>query len=157
MPPARAPHVRRRAPRQRKRADLSARPLSILRYGRDLFLVRLALLAALLERRTEDVAKRRTGVGRTVLRDGFLLFADLARLDGERNPAARLVYLGDERVDLVADLETLGALVVAVAREVGTADEGLHAISEADLDAAVVHFGDRYGNDLILAQRAAGR
>src|SRR6185437_11275106 len=69
--------------------------------------------------------------------------------------AARLVDLGDENVDLVAYLEAFGPLVVAIARQIVPADEGLHAVGQLDLDAAVVHFGDRDGDDLVLAQRAA--
>jgi hypothetical protein len=66
------------------------------------------------------------------LRHGFLLFGDFARLDRKPELAARLVGRGDERIDLVADAETFGTLIVAVAREVRAADIGACATFQRD-------------------------
>jgi hypothetical protein len=81
-------------------------------------------LPELLQRRAEDVAERSAGVGRAVLRDGFLLLGDFQRLDRDLHLAGLLVVGDDAGVDLLADGEALGALLVAVARQVGTLDEG---------------------------------
>src|SRR5690606_12258454 len=49
------------------------------------------LLLAVLERRAQDVAQRRTRVRRTIGCHGFLLFGDFQRLDRERDPLRLLV------------------------------------------------------------------
>src|SRR5690606_36961800 len=104
----------------------------------------------------EDVAERRTRVGRAVGGHGLLLLGDLERLDGEAD-ALRLLVVGDDAgIDLVALGEALGALVVAVAGEVGATDEGRHlAVGDLHLDAAVIDLGHRAGHHRALAQALA--
>ena len=79
------------------------------------------LVVALLERGAENVAQRRAGIGRAVLRDRLLLLGHFERLDRHATLWARLVELGDAGVDLLADREALGALLGAVAGEFGRA------------------------------------
>ena len=72
------------------------------------------LFLAVLQRRTQDVAERSAGVGRAVLGHRFLLLGDFQRLDRHRQ-LARLLVVGDDAcIDLLADREALGALLVAV-------------------------------------------
>ena len=100
----------------------------------------VGLLAGALERGAEDVAKRRAGIGRAVLGDRLLLLGDFERLDRDRDLVGAAVELGDAGVDLLPDLEAVGALVAAVAREVGAADEGLEiGADDLDVDAALLH------------------
>src|SRR5579862_5360249 len=145
--------------RKKPRGIAPAR-LSLFDVTRRLFLVflgvvfLLALLGRLLEGCAQDVAERGARVGRAVLRHGFLLLGHFARLDRERDLAARLVDRGDERIDLVALAEALGTLIAAVARQVGAADERLGAAFQHDLDAAVIDLGHGDGDDAALAQRA---
>ena len=56
---------------------------------------------------------------------------------------AGLVHAGDHGVDLVALAETFGALVVAVPRQIGAADEGLHPAGQLHFDTAIIDLGDR--------------
>src|SRR5436190_23033758 len=103
---------------------------------------RRSLLFLVLERSAQDVAERGTRVRRAVGGDRLLLFGDFQRLDRQRDLAGLLVVLGDARVDLLALAEALGTLVVAVAAEIGAADERGHlAVGELDLDTAVVDLG----------------
>ena len=74
----------------------------------------------------------RAAVGRTVLRHRLLLFGDLQRLDREVG-LLRPVEADDLGVELLADLEALRTLLVAVAAEVGALDEAGRAVV-ADLD-----------------------
>ena len=79
-------------------------------------------------------------VGGAVLRHGLLLLGDLQRLDRHRDAAAVLVEAGDGGIDLVADVEALGPLLGAVARQVGALDEGGDvAVGDLDLDAVLLH------------------
>src|SRR5690606_13096130 len=87
---------------------------------------RRLLLLAVLECGAEDVAERGAGVGRAVLGHRLLLLGDLESLDRERDLAGLAIDLGHAGIDLVALGEALGALVVAVAAEVGAADESRH-------------------------------
>jgi hypothetical protein len=110
-----------------------------------------------LQGRAEDVAERRARVGRAVLRDGFLLFGDFERLDRDADLAGLLVEQGDAGVDLLADREALGALLVTVARQIGALDEGGHVgVDDLHFDAAILHRGDFAGDDRALLQ-IAGR
>src|ERR1700679_2910501 len=149
-----------------RRPDLSGRLFRSNQDCESLFFLALVLLVAilflrallagaLLEGGAQDVAEAGAGVRRAVLGDGILFLGDFARLDRERDLAAGLVDAGDHRVELVADAEALGTLVVAVARQVGAADEGLHAVGQRRLDAAVVHFRHRDGDDATLLERGA--
>src|SRR5690606_21622753 len=84
---------------------------------------------------------------------GFTLFGDFQRLDRELDAAGLAVVLGDACVDLFALAETLGTLVVAVAAEVSTTDEGGHfRVSDTDFNAPIVDFDDFGGDHSILAQ-----
>src|SRR5690606_39082953 len=113
----------------------------------------LLLFVLALEGRAKNVAERGAGVGRTVLGDRFLFLGDFKRLDGKGDAAGFLVELGDARIDLFADGETLGALVFAVAREVRTADEGRQIrIGDAHFEATIGDGGDFGGDDRTLAQ-----
>src|SRR5690606_20610545 len=109
----------------------------------------------LLQRSAQNIAQRCAGVGRAILRDGFLLLCDLQRFDRHGDLAGLLVEGGDARIDLLADGETLGALLVAVARKVGALDERLEsALHQANLDATVLDAGNLAGHHGILAQFA---
>src|SRR5436305_4480132 len=95
------------------------------------------LVAAVLERGAENVTQRRPRIGGAVLRDGLLLLGDFERLDRDLHLAGLLVELDHPRIDLLADGEAVGALVVAVAREFGALDEGGEVgTRDLDLDAA---------------------
>src|SRR5580700_175314 len=82
------------------------------------------LVGALLERGAENVAQGRSRIGGAVLRDGLLLLGDFERLDRDLHLAGLLVELDHPRIDLLADREAFGALVVAIAGELGALDEG---------------------------------
>src|SRR5882757_2489955 len=82
------------------------------------------LLVAVLERGAENIAQRRSRIGGAVLRDGFLFFRDFERLDRDLHLAGLLVELDHPRIDLLTDGEPLGALIVAIAGELGALDEG---------------------------------
>src|SRR5216684_476415 len=99
------------------------------------FLARLAVLA--LQRRAEDVAEAGAAVRGAVLGHRLLLLLDLARLDREAELARRLVDRRHLGVDLLADGEAVGALLAAIARQVGFADKARHAVPDGDLDAAI--------------------
>ena len=62
---------------------------------------------------------------------------------------------GDLGVDPLADREAVGALLAAVARQLGFADEAGHAVGQHDLDAAVGDARDRAGDDLALLHACA--
>src|SRR5690606_37044376 len=109
-------------------------------------LLRLLLVAALLERRAENVAKRRTRIGGAILRDGFLLLGHFQRLDRHLHLAGLAVELGDAGVDLLADLEPLRALIAAIAGKVGTANEGFEVgAGDLHVETALLHVGDLAG------------
>src|SRR5258705_2590935 len=118
------------------------------------------LVGALLERGAQDVAQRRSRIGGAVLRDGFLLFGYFQRLDRDLYLAGFLVELDHPRVDLFADGKTLGALVVAIARQLGPLDEGGEVgARDLDLDAAVLdleHFAGHHRALLDVARLGEG-
>src|SRR5580658_1239540 len=90
-------------------------------------LVRLFLLAFLVlaaQRGTENVAQGGAGIRRAVLGDRLLLLGDFQRLDRDGDLMGAAVELHDAAVDLLADGEAVGPLLGAVARELGTLDEG---------------------------------
>src|SRR5229473_7666886 len=118
------------------------------------------LVGALLERGAVNVAQRRSRIGRAVLRDGFLLFGDFQRLDRDLHLAGLLVELDHPRVDLFADSKTFGALVVAIARQLGPLDEGGEVgAGDLDLDAALLdleHFAGHHRALLDIARLGKG-
>src|SRR5580704_4468354 len=133
---------------------------------------RTLLLAAILERGAENIAQRRPRIGGAVLRDGLFLLGDFQRLDRDLHLAGLLVELDHPRIDLLADREAFGALVVAIAGELGALDEGgevgaddlhldtgfLHLEHFAGHDRAlldVARFGERVAFELLDAERDA--
>src|SRR6185503_18525629 len=109
----------------------------------------------LLDGGLEDVAERGAAVGRPVLSDSLLLFRDFQRLDGDRDAAGVLVDSGDGRINLVAHVEALGALLGAIAGEIGAFDEGGHiGVDKLHLDAVVLHGDDLAGHLAALLESA---
>src|SRR3954451_9724415 len=106
---------------------------------------------AVLERGAEDVAERRPRIGGAVLRDGFLLFGDFERLDRHLDLAGLLVELDHAGIDLLADGEAFGALIVAVTSELRALHEsGEVGTGDLHLDAALLHFDHFAGHDRAL-------
>src|SRR3954447_6939100 len=106
---------------------------------------------AVLERGAEDVAERCSRIGRAVLRDGFLLFGDFERLDRHLDLAGLLVELDHAGIDLLADGEAFGALIVAVTSELRALHErGEVGTGDLHLDAALLHFDHFAGHDRAL-------
>src|SRR4029450_419705 len=121
----------------------------------------LVVLAFLLvSGRAEDIAKRRAGLGRAVLRYRLLLLGDLQRLDRNRDLARLGIDLGHDGIELLADAEAIGPLLRTVARQVGSADEGGEVvINELGLKPIVLgggHFA-RHPPDLLQFRRRGAR
>src|SRR5882762_4879545 len=109
------------------------------------------LLVAVLQRGAENIAQRRSRIGGAVLRDGFLLFGDFQRLDRDLHLAGLLVELDHAGIDLLADGEPLGALIVAVTGKLGALDEGGEVgARDLHLDAGFLHFEHFAGHDRAL-------
>src|ERR1700753_1894403 len=100
-----------------KKAPVEPGPFEHGQVSEDLLVVR-----AVLERGAENVAERRSRIGGAVLGDGLLFFGDFQRLDRDLHLAGFLVELDHPRIDLLADGETLGALIGAFARQFGPLD-----------------------------------
>src|SRR6185312_2200532 len=112
---------------------------------------------ALLERGAKDIAERGAGIGRAVLRDGFFLLGHLQRLDRHRDLAGLAVELGDAGVELLADLETVRALVAAIARKVAALDVGGQlGADDAHFEAVLLDVRDLAGHDAVLLEFAGG-
>src|SRR5690606_2640173 len=108
----------------------------------------------LLQRLAEDVAQRCTRIRRTVLLDGLLLFGDLTCLDREVR-LLRTVEADDQRVDLLAHLEAVRTLLVAVAAEVGPLDEARRTVvAGLNFEAAIADFEHGYRDHVVLLQPA---
>src|SRR5690606_17500573 len=115
----------------------------------------LVFRIGLLEGRTQNVAERGTRIGGAVLSNGFLFFRDFQRLDRKLDLAGGAIELRHAGIDLVADSETLGALVATVAGQFRTADEGGHIVfANRHLKAVLGHGSHRAGNDRTLADVA---
>src|SRR5260221_1127870 len=111
----------------------------------------VSLLVAVLERGAENIAQRRPRIGGAILRDGFLLFGDFQCLDRDLHLAGLLVELDYACIDLFADGETLGALIVAIAGEFRPLDEGGEVgARDLHLDAGFLHFEHFAGHDRAL-------
>src|SRR4051812_8992916 len=109
------------------------------------------LLVAVLQRGAENVAQRRSRIGGAVLRDGFLLFGNFQRLDRDLHLAGLLVELDHAGIDLLADGETLGALIVAITGQFRPLDEGGEiGARDLHLDAGFLHFEHFAGHDRAL-------
>src|SRR5690606_28102173 len=102
----------------------------------------------------EDVAERRTRIGRTELCDGFLLFGDFQRLDRKLDLAILLREVGDAGVDDLTDRETLRTLLVTVARQIGATNErgDVLVVDQPHFNAAIVDGNDLSRHDGVLAQ-----
>src|SRR6266700_2398835 len=74
--------------------------------------------SALAQRGAEDVAKRRARVGGPELGNRLLLLGDFQRLDRNADLARLLVELRHPGIDLLADRETLRALLGTVAGQI---------------------------------------
>src|SRR5580700_5470249 len=112
---------------------------------------RTLLLAAILERGAENIAQRRPRIGGAVLRDGLLLLGDFQRLDRDLHLAGLLVELDHPRIDLLADREAFGALIVAIAGEFGALDEGIEVgADDLHLDTGFLHLEHFAGHDRAL-------
>src|SRR5687768_4804257 len=115
----------------------------------------LFLLVSLLQRGAENIAERRAAIGRAVLGDRLLLLGDLQRLDRNADLARLLVELRHAGIDLLADRETLGPLLGAVAREFGALDEGGElGADDLHVDAAFLHLGHLGGDHRVALQVA---
>src|SRR5215217_1371178 len=113
------------------------------------------LLVLGLQGGAEDVAERRTRVGRAVLSHGFLLLSDLEGLDGDGHATGLAVELRDAGIELLAGGEALGALVGAVTSELVALDEGGEVgVDDLHLQAAVLHLENLAGDDLALLDLA---
>src|SRR5690606_38671435 len=75
----------------------------------------LGFVLALLDGGLEDIAQRGARVGRAILCHSLLLLGELELLDGHRNPAAGLIDADHGRIDLIADVEALRALLCPIA------------------------------------------
>src|SRR3546814_11074935 len=105
---------------------------------------------------TKDVTQRRARIRRALLRHGLLLLGDLHRLD-RQSGLLRLVEAGHHRVELLADVETLRLLLVAISRQVRAPDEAGRAIvADLHLKAAVADFQHSAGDDLVLSPAGSG-
>src|SRR5207248_3106563 len=128
----------------RTQAGFTRRPLKERRVYRDLgllLLYRLRRLGGLrfLESGTEDVAERCAGVRGPILRDRLLLLGDLERLDREIR-LLRAIEADHHGIELLADLETLGALLVSVAAKIAALDEAGRAIvANLDVEARILN------------------
>src|SRR5215470_1026958 len=101
------------------------------------------LLGGTLERRAENIAKCRAGIGGAVLGDRLLLLGDFERLDGDRHLMGAAVELGDARIDLLTDREAFGALLGTVASELRALDEGGEiGPDQLHLKAGLLHLDD---------------
>src|SRR5690606_29121284 len=119
---------------------------------------RSLLVVATLEGCAEDVAQRCARIGRTEIGHCFAFFGDFERLDRELDAAGLAVVLSDACVDLFALAETLWTLIVTIAGEVSTTDEGSHfRVSDTDFNAPIVDFDDFGGDDSVLLQASAIR
>src|SRR6476620_1691013 len=107
---------------------------------------------------TEDVAEGRTGIGRAILRHGFLLFGDFQRLDRDRHFAGLGIGLGHHGIELLANAEALRPLLGTVARQIGTADKaGEIVIDQFDVEATVFDASHLARDAHALLQLAAWR
>src|SRR6195256_6359125 len=146
-------------PRLRGRVGvgLAARmPGPVLLFGL-LFGLFLGLALAAADRGAEDVAEAGTGFGRAELGHRLLLLIDLARLDRQRDAPGGTVDRRDLGIDPLADREPVSALLAAVARQLGFADEAGHAVGQRHLEAAVLDPADRRGHDIALLDAGDAR
>ncbi len=98
---------------------------------------------ACLQRGTENIAQRGTGIGGAILGDRLLLFGDFQRLDRDGNLSGATIEYGDPRIDLLADRKPFRSLIGAIPGEFAPLDEGREIGSgDLDLKAAFLDFED---------------
>src|SRR5216683_1962368 len=114
------------------------------------FFLLLGLALTPPDRRAENIAEAGARIGRAELGHRPLLFIDLARLDRHRHPPRGAVDRRDLGIDPFADGKAVGALLAAVARQLGFSDETGHAVGQRDLDPGFGDPRDRAGNDIAL-------
>src|SRR6056297_46605 len=107
------------------------------------------------QRGTKNIAQRGARVRAAILFHGLFLFGDLTSLDRQAKTAGLAVHVGHAHIDLVTDREPLGALLGAVTRQIGAADEGLHAFV-FHLDAAILDRGHLDRDDRTTLHAADG-
>src|SRR5689334_237692 len=106
----------------------------------------------------EDVAERGAGIRGAVLGNRLLLLGHFECLDRELHLGGAAVEQDDAGIDLLADLEAIGTLVVAVAGELRTLDEGGQiAADDLHVDAGLLDLGDLGGDDVALLHVGGGR
>src|SRR5690349_17272307 len=106
----------------------------------------IGFLAFALERMAKDVAECGAGIRRAVLGNRLFLLGHFKRLDRELHLGGAAVEQDDPGIDLLADLEAIGTLVVAVAGELRTLDEGGQiAADDLHVDAGLLDLGDLGG------------
>src|SRR4051812_43944459 len=106
----------------------------------------------------EDVAERGAGIRGAVLGNRLLLLGHFECLDRELHLGGAAVEQDDAGIDLLADLEAVGTLVVAVAGELRTLDEGGQIpANDLHVDAGLLDLGDLGGDDVALLHVGGGR
>src|SRR5437763_8222026 len=140
-------------PRASRRRQLFTQTLEESASSTGLFLVvgllvGLALTAT--DRGAENVAEAGAGFGGAEFLHCPLLLIHFARLDRQRDPPGGAVDRGDLGVDPLADREAVGALLAAIARQFGFADETRDAVGQHDLDPGFGRAAERAGHGLAL-------
>src|SRR3954447_8048689 len=119
-----------------------------------LFGLRFGSSSLLFQSCAQDITQRGPGVGRAVLRDRLLLLGDLHRLDREVG-LLRPIEADYESIELLADLESLGALLVAIAAEVRALGEaGGTVVADLDIEPRILDRADRDGQHIALLDPA---
>src|SRR6478735_12689221 len=122
-----------------------------------LFLFLGRLFGRPLERRAEDIAQRRAGIGGAVLGDRLLLLRHFERLDRHLHLVSAAIELDDASVHLLSDGEALRPLLAAIARQFRALDEGREiATDDVHLETSFLHLGHFAGDDRALLE-IAGR
>src|SRR3954463_3502515 len=115
-------------------------------------------LTLALERMAENVAERGAGIRGAVLGDRLFLLGHFERLDRELHLRGAAVEQDDAGIDLLADLEAVGTLVVAVAGKLRALDEGGQiAADDLHVDAGLLDLGHFRGDDIALLHIGGGR
>src|SRR5205809_4632135 len=83
----------------------------------------LVFLVLALECGAKDIAQCGAGIGGAILGNRLLLLGHFKRLDRQLDLAGATVELDHASVDLLSNLEAVGALIVAIAGELGALDE----------------------------------
>ncbi len=100
------------------------------------------------DRSTKNIAQAGAGIGRAIFLNRLFLFFNLKRLDGKRNTPSATVDLHQLGVELIADGEAVGALLVAITRQIGTPNKARQVVQDFHFDALIAHCRHRAGNRL---------